>query len=282
MTEESSVQTSTASAQSNHDALPVHGHWIQIYRGAIRGATPDAKLDALARALDSFKRAGCTGVALHGFTHELTPDVYLERAAMAHARGLGCAAAFGLDSDDPLGKGARIGAVAKLPECAFTLLDLEGKGEDEAPAAEADHARRMLTALRAAAPDAVLIDQPWLDPTVHSAFPLGVFAEYCDARAAQLYCNDLKSVYGAARYARTVARSTAAYARCVASGRTKALPMIPTWEAYGWDDIAADLDACIAAHPDAIWWSEPFPKPQVLAAIARATAAIKTPAVAPV
>jgi hypothetical protein len=111
----------------------------------------------------------------------------------ARARGLLALAAYGMDSDDAAGKGKRIGAVARLAECDAVVLDAEGRWEDESRAAEGAHADALRKALRDAAPDAYVIDQPWPVPTLHwSRFPYEEFARCVNAHAPQFYFNDWK------------------------------------------------------------------------------------------
>lgn len=258
------------------------GIGIQVYRGAIRGATLQAKRDACKVALDRFAAAGVEWVAWHGFSTELNPDRFGPLARLAHERGLVSWAAYGLDSEDMAGKGTRIGAVARLPECAGVLLDQEGKGEDESADDEAAHYRAMRLALQATAPDAVYIAQTWELPQYHSRMAYGEMAELCDAFAPMEYLNNWKRVYGAARAAKMEPRW--AGGRAWLRNRIAPLerPAFRTTHAVGWDDVPEDLAAMLRDHPRLLVWAEPFPPADFLRAIKRAVgdraAARKVPA----
>jgi hypothetical protein len=259
------------------------GIGIQVYRGAVKGATKQAKRDACARACAQFRAAGVAWVAWHGFSTELDPDAFGPLAAIAAREGLASWAAYGMDSSDMAGKGARMAAVARMPECRGVFTDLEGKGEDESEAAEAAHFREFRLAFRAAAPDACVIAQTWELPQFHTKMAYGEMALLVDAFAPMEYLNNWARTYGAARAAKMEPRW--AGGRAWLRNRIAPLerPIFRTTHAAGWGDIPADLDATMRNHADRLLvWCEPFPSAPVLAAIKRAVgdrgAARKVPA----
>lgn len=248
------------------------GIGIQIYRGALRVRGDATRYDAFARACGQFAAAGVRFVVWHGFSTELGPDHFGALATLAAKEGLASCAAYGMDSDDMAGKGRRIGAVARMPECRATFTDLEGKGEDEPAPVEAAHYREFRLALRAAAPDAVVIAQTWELPQKHKGMPWDEIAACSDAFAPMEYLNNWKSVYGADRAAKMEPRWAAGRAWLRDRIGRPDVPIFRTTHAVGWDDIPADRDAMLAAHAGRlVVWSEPFPPPSFLAAIKRAT-----------
>lgn len=247
------------------------GVGIQVYRGAVKGATTQVRRDACARACASFRASGVEWVAWHGFSAEMGPEQFGPLAAIATREGLASWAAYGMDSSDMAGKGRRIGAVLRMPECAGGFTDLEGKGEDESAEAEAAHFREFRLALRAVAPDAVVIAQTWELPQGHTKMAYGEMALLCDAFAPMEYLNNWRGTYGEKRAAKMEPRW--AGGRAWLRNRIAPLerPIFRTTHAVGWQDIPGDLAAMLDAHVDRLLvWAEPFPDAAFLRAVKRA------------
>ena len=51
---------------------PPRGIYLQLYRGAIKGPTREAKRDQLARYCDAIAAMGLPGVVMHGFCEDLS------------------------------------------------------------------------------------------------------------------------------------------------------------------------------------------------------------------
>lgn len=271
-------------------ALP-RGVWIQVYLGAIRGASHAARLDAVRHGLDDCKAAGAIGIVWHTFTTATNPDQLAEYAALAAARGLLSCVSWGLDATDGAGKGRRMAACAQVPGVLATGVDAEGAFDSGKQAVALAMGEAFV---HDAGEQALVIDQSWPVPTVHSSFPYEQFAgfvdahgrytEFVDLHAEQRYCNDWKRQWGAARFAKCEAlfdASEATLERILPPEARR--PHIRTIQANGWDDIGADLDACLAAH-DTVWvWADDgFPHAWFYARLRMAVARGKTPAVAPV
>lgn len=250
---------------------------VHQYRRAHPSFSQPAALDAvLGRELDSWAAAGVVAVAWHGNSVSLTPGRFGEYATLAKARGLASLAAFGMNSDDATGKARRIAAVAKHPLCLGVVLDPEGDFEDETHAAEAQHAGEFAREFRKLAGDRVWTTwQPWPVPTQHwSTYPWEEFAACVDAHSEQRYVNDWRRQWGTKRYAKCEAWFTESWAKMEDRLRRAGIsprPHVQTIEGYGWADIPADLEACIASHPSQFVWCEWRPDRDVLAAIANAT-----------
>lgn len=234
------------------------GRYIQIYRDKIPGNDRSAKLLSLESQLDRYKTLGITGILWHGFTKELTPSVFKPLAKLCSDRGLLALAAFGLDSENPEGKGKRIALVANMPECFATVFDMEGDWENEKT--DKENALAMGNVFRANAPLALAIDQPWPVPTLHwSLFPWEESAMFVDLRAPQFYVNNYQKLYGGSRYEKCWAWYISAWKklneRLSKSNLVK--PMFPTIQGYGW--ILSDLIHCLTNNPTLFIWSEPYP-----------------------
>jgi hypothetical protein len=250
-------------------ALPV-GVMPQLYMGAIPGATHEARIANLTASIDKIRDAGCVAVVFHGFPGDL-PARWPEYVALASSRGLLALAAFGLPGGmDPASAGRAIGSVALRGDCVGVLLDAESHYDHGAQG----EARVLVTALREVAPTALVCTQPWAIPTVHAGFPYEEFAAGTDVVCEQRYVNDQ---HGPRRYAEFMAwadRSWATIERERLAPKGLVRPHAPTFQAEGWDDIPADLAACLAAHPTSVWWCDHgLPPASFLAAVkARPTA----------
>jgi len=215
--------------------------------------------------LDEYYKLGCKGIAWHGFSHELNIDAMRDLTDLCRERAVLSWAAYGMDDSDPELKANRIGSVLASDLCDGVVLDAEGAWEDEASDVAKAHA--FYTAFRTwrdRAKGKVVIDQPWPKPTVHwSRFPWEDFSACVDAHAPQDYYNDWKSNYGVDRYRKLVPIFNAAWTklqvRLAAEGLKR--PRWSTIQGYGWDDIQADLAACLnlSATMPLLVWSEPFP-----------------------
>lgn len=243
------------------------GRYVQIYRGAVRGNGKAEKRASIAAALDRFKALGIKGVIWHGSSTELTPVVFLELAALATARGLLSLAAFGDGDSDPEGFGRRVGAIANLPECVAVVLDMEGVWENEAN--DKADAVKLGRALREVAPDALVFDQPWPVPNLHSSFPWDETAAFVDVRAPQWYFNDFKKNFGGQRYQKCLKWFGDSWRVLETKLGAKNLirPRIMTIQGYGWDDIFPDLVDCLTKNPTIFIWSEPYPTEQFMKAL---------------
>jgi hypothetical protein len=250
------------------------GIGIQVYRGAIKGSTVATRRAACARACAEFAAHGVTWVAWHGFSAEMGPNQFGPLAEIAKREGLASWASYGIDSDDMAAKGRRIGAVARMPECAGVIIDGEGKLEDEAAAVERAAARELRLALRAAAPDASVIVQWWELPQFHwSRYPYEELAQLADAIAPMEYLNNWRKVYGAARAAKMEPRWAEGRAKIQRRLLPLARPFFRTTHAAGWGDIPGDRLATLRAHADRLLvWAEPFPDGAFLRDIKRAVA----------
>lgn len=242
------------------------GVYVQCYRAKLPGATHQARLDGAARVLDGLVLVKCAGVFWHGFTHELVPGVFADYAKLCTDRGMLACASFGLDASVPSVKGARMAAVANMPQCAAIGLDAEGAYDEHGQ----DAALAIGHAFRAAAPGALVLDQSWPVPTVHAHFPYEQFAGFADAHgryvelvdlhAEQRYCNDWIRQWGTERYARCEALFNASEAKLDAILPAQARrPHIRTIQGAGWGDIPGDLLTCLRSHATMLVWSEPWP-----------------------
>jgi len=256
-----------ASTQPPHSRALPPGIYVQCYRAKLPGASHQARLDGAARQLDALAALpSLAGVFWHGFTLELTPSVFADWAKLCTDRGLLACAAFGLDATDPAGKGRRMAAVANHPACAAVAVDAEGAWDVGQQAG----ALAMGAAFRAAAPRALVLDQSWPVPTVHSHFPYeqfdgfvdahGAYVEFVDLHAEQRYCNDWTRPWGVKRYAKCEALFDASEAKLdsILPARARR-PHVRTIQGSGWGDIPMDLHDCLSSHATLLAWCEPWP-----------------------
>lgn len=241
------------------------GRYIQVYRDAIRGRNQAAKMAAIATALDQFKAVGVKGVLWHGFVGEMDAAKFKELSAMCASRGLFSLAAFGLGPSEPEKSGKWIGEIANLPECFAVVFDMEGAWEIPSGKTKA---MALGKAFRDVAPNALALDQPWADPTVHwSLFPWEETAVFIDARYPQFYVNNWFRELGEKRYAQCWTRFLKAWERLNARLAAKNLvrPVSYTIQGYKW--VFRDLVNCLTTNPTLIIWTDPFPDEITVAAL---------------
>lgn len=229
-------------------ALPP-GLYVQIYRGAMSAA----QRDNIGATLDSFKAQGIKGIVWHGFTMEMGPVTFAALTKLCTDRGLLSLAAFGMGSTDPVGMGTRIGKVALVPGCFAVVLDMEGAWDSGKKAS----AVQLGQALRAVAPNALVIDQPWPEPNWHDSFPWEETAAFVDIRAPQYYVNDWQ---GSDRYERVWPVFVSQWAHLDATKLAHdnlVKPEIRTIQGYHW--VFHSLVNCLLTNQTMIVWAEPFP-----------------------
>jgi hypothetical protein len=146
-----------------------------------------------------WKRAGGVGMCVHSNSVDLAKR-YPRFAGIIVDEGLVPVCVAGLDSDDPVGKAQRLGAILARDDCRALGHDLEGKGEDEAAPHEWQHAmdyvRELRRLHRPVDRSKLCFDQPWPVPTKHwSKFPYEPYAGICRAHAEQDYEEDWITVY---------------------------------------------------------------------------------------
>jgi hypothetical protein len=249
----------------NSRTLP-SGRYVQIYRGAVRGSNKAEKRASIANVVGQLKNLGVKGIVWHGFSNELTPTVFKELTAICTPLGLLSLASFGDGDSDPEGFGRRVGVIANLPECAGVVLDMEGIWENESD--DKSDAIKLGKALREVAPNALVLDQPWPVPNLHSSFPWDETAAYVDVRAPQYYVNNWISSKGKDRYSfcwkwfeESWKKRNDKYAQ---KGLVK--PMIKTIQGYKW--YFKDLVHCLTSNPTLIIWSDPYPDQVFMAGLA--------------
>lgn len=225
---------------------------FQLYRGAIHGKTKKEKLQKISEQLDLFKSLGCTAVVMHGSVdrqHDLMDvNSFLELEALCDTKGLICIASFGLDSENPVLKGQKMGEVVAASKSKILILDMEGLWEDEA--SDKESAKLMGQEIRKLAPDALIIDQPWPIPTVHwSKFPWEETADYVDIRSPQLYVNNYRKTWGKDAYEKFWAWHEKSWAeldkRLIQKGKGKSVK-IHTIQGYFW--LSEDLINCLTKY----------------------------------
>lgn len=270
-------------------AEPPAGVYVQIYRGAIHGATPQAKRGVLEGFLDQIVALGLPGVVFHGFCEDLAAR-WDGLATLALHRGLVPIAAWGLDSKDlsATEKGALVGDVLARPTCAAGLLDAEGQWDSDLGAADdMDEAGACLLAdaIMRTAPGALVGDQPWYAIDSHgnvrrtvkpidqggvfSGFPVDEFARVCTwGRFRQAYIYNAQGV----GYSSTFARMDREWATITPALRAAGLerPLRVTIQGYRWklhEQVHCLLDRCVRpAHP-LMMWAEPWPDAVALRAL---------------
>lgn len=266
---------------------PPTGLYLQLYRGAIRGATPEARRAQLARYLDQITAWGYPGVVFHGFPRELLA-AWPRLAAMAHDRGLHALASWGLDSaKDNDGtrltvheKGDLVGQVLADASCVAGLLDAEGQWDsDLGPADDMDEAGALAlcAAIQARAPGAWVGDQPWYAIDSHGdvrrparpiehggafrGFPVDEFARVTTwGRYRQAYIYNQRGGF----YRPTFERMDREWARVAPALAAAGLerPLRCTLQAYGWklhELVHALLDRHVRTGDPLILWCDPWP-----------------------
>ncbi len=115
---------------------PPRGIYLQLYRGGIRGPTPQAKRDILKRFVDQIAQMRLPDVVFHGFCEDLASN-WDGLARIAHDRGLLALASWGLDSKDLTAarKGQLVGNMLARSTCAAGLLDAESQWDSDLGAA---------------------------------------------------------------------------------------------------------------------------------------------------
>ncbi len=245
-------------------AVPWTGHAIQVFRQKVPGDTAAKRRDWCRLRLDEAVAVGVNAIVWHGFSEEFTCEKFEPLATIARERGLVSLAAYGMDDTDPEGKAHRIAKVSHHPDCVGIVFDWEGRWEDESTDAAKALAFEKVYAAEGA--DRWRCDQPWWKPTVHTRSPWRQFARIVDARFRQNYCNDYD---GKDRFARINTGSEAAWAWLNAKvlKPEELRPVLNTRQAYGWRDIPTSLELCVVTESPVIWWSEPWPDPQVIRAL---------------
>lgn len=253
--------------------------FVQVYRGAIHGATPLDKRDALARHCARLKTLGVDGVVFHGFCEDLARN-WDSLVPLAVNAGLTPLASWGLDSKDITAerKGALVGDVLRRPTCAAGLLDAEGQWDtDSGPADDMDEAGALALckAIRAKAPNAWVGDQPWYAIDSHGdvrrtakpvdqggvfgGFPVDEFATVANwGRYRQMY------LYPETGYAYTAARMDREWATITPALRAAGLerPLRVTIQAYRWrlnEQVHCLLDRGVRPDVPVVMWAEPMP-----------------------
>ena len=243
------------------------GIWLQVYLDKVQGSR-DQQDVALVRAAQLYGRC-VTGLVVHGFVPAtgnangaVNPARVLAWAQRLRAVGSQLALAWGLsaDGDYPRDRyrGGYMATCAGVPGVRFTAIDAEGKFEDDAT--DKQSAREMGAAFRRVAPDAVVIDQPWMLPTKHwSGFPYEELAAWIDASAPQFYYGAYARQLGRDRVRVMRPRFAAAWDRLEARLGPRARPRRVTLEGYGWGDRFADHVTEMLARPLTLLWCEPWP-----------------------
>jgi hypothetical protein len=282
-----------ASAPALPRPEPPRGIYLQLYRGAIRGPTREAKRAQLAEYCDRIDVMGLPGVVFHGFCEDLA-GAWDGLAKLAADRGLLALASWGLDSRDlsAARKGELVGDVLARPTCAGGLLDAEGQWDSDLGAADdmdEAGALALAAAIQKRAPGAWVGDQPWFAIEAHGdlrktanrpeaggvfrGFPVDEFASVCTwGRYRQAY------IYRAlgALYAPTFARMDREWSSITPALRAAGLerPLRVTLQAYGWllhEQVDAIINRGVAANASVILWCDPWPDAVALRAIAAAT-----------
>jgi len=203
------------------------------------------------------KEHGVTGICYHGFQGEFTPDRFSRLAETPRSMGFQVGAAFGLGDVGTNGAriGKRIGEMALTAD--YTMLDMEGAWEQ---ADDRQKAREMCTAIRDKAPNALLLDQPWARPIPghHGSLLWMEMAEWMDLRAPQFYVNDLRSSLGTDALERMLPDYQHDWSVTVPLRTPHGItpkPLVPTWQAYHWGELAPLVHALLA-YPACILWCE--------------------------
>lgn len=276
---------------------PLRGVYLQLYRGAIRGASLAAKRDQLARYCDTIATMAhggsvVAGVVMHGFCEDLASS-WPRLAAFGSERQIPVLASWGLDSRDLTArrKGELVASVLRDASCAAGLLDAEGQWDSDLGAADdmdEAGALELSQAIIEGAPGAWVGDQPWyaieshgdvrrtMKPmcagSVFQGFPVDEFATVATwGRFRQAYIYNAKGPWSG--YAQTFARMDQHWngiAPALASVGL-ARPTRVTLQAYGWklhELVDAILRRGVLAREPLVFWSDPWPDVTTLRALA--------------
>lgn len=237
--------------------LPSEFRCIQIYRDAIKGKTKAEKLKSLTKELDLYKLLGITAIAYHGFTTEMTVEVFKPLAQLCIDRGMLALAAYGLDSSDPIGKAERMALVANLPECFALVLDMEGKFEDEL--SDKQTIKIMGKKLRELCPNCLMISQDWFAARSHwSMYGWEEIFEFVDMTFPQVYAMNFKNQYGNQAYEKVWEWYQKDWKVLEDRLRPKNLirPRKVTLQGYKWP-LEDNVDVLLK-NPACIIWAEPY------------------------
>lgn len=265
--------TDGAGPRMNVGALPdaLRGVTVQTYLAKVPGNTSQERRATLLAAMKSWRALGAVGWAPHGFTESLPADVPAY-ADMAKQAGLLCVPAFGLNESDPRGKGDRIAVAAKVPGVAAVILDAEGAWEGHGGQFDAAAAVQMGAELTGAVPGVVLIQQPWPQPQSHRGYPEVAFTRYASANAPQDYFGPYAKNYGTRRVRVMAPRFDANWVALerdvLAPSGSGGVPVVTTFEGYGYSDTPYDYAAYVVARETIIFWSEWAPDPTCVRALA--------------
>jgi len=268
---------------------PPRGIYLQIYRGAIKGPTREAKRDVLKGYCDRIAALKLPGVVMHGFCEDLAGS-WDGLAQLARDRGLVALASWGLDSKDITArrKGELVGDVLARPTCAAGLLDAEGQWDSDLGAADdmdEGGALELCDTIRQKAPGACVGDQPWYAIEAHGdvrrtarpiteggvfrGFPVDEFATVCTwGRFRQAYIYRKLGAF----YRPTFARMDHEWGEVQPALRAAGLdrPLRVTLQGYGWllhELVEALVDRGVSRGDPVIVWCDPWPDDVALRAI---------------
>lgn len=250
------------------NALPT-GICVQIYKDSLKRG----ELDTLVR---DCRASGVDYVAIHGAVSVDDREI-LSRHHMRYAL------AFGLDGKSTgVEKGRRVAdAIAENPNAKFTLLDAEGQWDTNTGPTDTTtpaHALAMGSTIRAAHPNALLIDQPWFAIQSHGderqtpeaidsggtfkGFPSDEFASFIDARCPQVY---FRNFHGTDAYAKVLAWHRRDWAQHEASLERAQLvrPRSMTLQGYGHTERPQDFINALFTPECAdalvvLWWDAQY------------------------
>jgi hypothetical protein len=237
--------------------------------GSFHGATD------VQAALKDAKQLQLDGVIFHGSTQAVAPA-----AAWAQAQGLPFAFSFGVDGPGTgASKGKAIGELlASVHDLSFALLDAEGAWDAKSAPCDTDEANALALgqALRAAAPNVIVGDQPWFAIESHgherptalalgkggtfAGFPSDEFASFLQFRAPQLYFRDFHEPNA---YQKVRDWCTRDWDTHDTSLKRLQLDRPRTWtlQAYGHQDRPQDfVDALLRARDRLVvlWWDATY------------------------
>jgi hypothetical protein len=263
--------TDGAGPRFNVGALPesMQGLAVQPDLAKVEGNTQQARRAALLAEMKKWSALGVQELSPHGFTTSLGPDdarAYVDMTVTAGMKA--CSPAFGLNEDDPPGKGARIALVARVPGVTGVVEDAETLWEIHSHLVDADAAVSMNEELTSACPGVVIVHQPWPVPQAHKGFPNVAFGRGASAWGGQWYFNAWASAYGTRRV-RVLGPEFGDYQLALdrdvmAPKGVGGIPRIITLEGYGWSDIPYDCCGYVIAHRTIRFWCEWKPTPEVM------------------